>query len=118
VLATGLGGWGVVGGWRMVLLADAGFLIVRNHLRTYRLNWHDVAEFSDGRMSVGEGGVRWALRILLNDGSAVTSQATSRVRAARPSTAEAIAEIARQHGITESLTGRPARRARRPRDHP
>lgn len=50
----------------------------------------------------------WALRILLKDGSAVTSQATARVRAARPSTAEAIVEIARQYGITESLTGHPA----------
>jgi hypothetical protein len=116
VLATGLGAWGVVRGWRIVLLADAGFLIVRNHLRTYRLSWHDVAEFSDGRMSGGQAGVRWALRIVLKDGSAVTSQATARVRAARPSTAEAIAEIARQHGITESLTGHPARRAPRPRD--
>jgi hypothetical protein len=59
--------------------------------------------------------VRWALRIGLKDGSAVTSQATARVRAARPSTAEAIAGIARQHGITESLTGHPAQRAPRPR---
>jgi hypothetical protein len=117
VLATGLAGWGVVRGWRIALLADAGCLTVRNHLRTYRLNWHDVAQFSDGRMSGGQAGLMWALRILLKDGSAVTSQATARVRAARPSTAEAIVEMARQHGITESLTGHPAQRASRPGGH-
>src|SRR5437773_4665152 len=107
----------MVRGWRIALLADAGFLTVRNHLRTFRLNWHDVTQFSDGRMSGGQAGVMWALRILLKDSRAVTSQATARVRAARPSTAEAIVEIARQHGITESLTGHPAQRTPRPRDH-
>ena len=113
VLAAGLGGWGVVRGWRIALLADPEFLTVRNHLRTYRLNWHEVAEFSDGQLSGGQAGVMWALRILLRDGRAVTSQATARVRAARPSTAETIVKIARQHGITESLTGHPGQRASR-----
>lgn len=114
LLVAVLGVWAVVRGWRIALLAGPDLLTVRNHFRTYRLGWHDVAEFSDGRMSGGEAGTMWALRILRNDGRAVTSQATARVRRARPSTAETIVEIARQHGIAESLTGRPARRKPQP----
>ena len=108
VLGTAAGAWAAARGWRIALLAEPDHLIVRNHFRTYRLSWDDIAEFRDGRMSGGQAGVMWALRIRLTDGRTVTSQATGRVRAARPSTAEAIVAIARQHGIAESLTGHPA----------
>lgn len=100
-----LGACGFVRAWCIALIADREFLVVRNFWWTYRIAWHDVAEFKDGSMYAGESSA-WALRISRKNGRVVTSHATARGSVARPATAATIIRIARQHNIPESLTGR------------
>jgi hypothetical protein len=89
--------------WRM----DNHGVTIRNYFRTYRAGWDEVSRFADGAVNTGADGRRWALRVILQDGRAITACGTWRYRPARNETLSAVQQGAGRYGVPADVHGIP-----------
>jgi hypothetical protein len=97
---------------RLGLVLGAAGLVVRNPVRTYRIDWADVTGFTDGGTVVQSGdpfGViekgepRWALKINASQRGPVTAWGLRSNRETR----SLLARLGAAHGVPVNITGLP-----------
>jgi hypothetical protein len=93
--------------WRMGLSMDNHGVTIRNYFRTYRAGWGEVSRFADGAVNTGADGRRWALRVILQDGRAITACGTWKYGPPRNETLSAVQQGAGRYGVPADMHGIP-----------
>ena len=79
--------------------------MVRNYFRTHRFSWTEVSCFDNGTIYKGEEWQKvWGVRVVLQDGKAVTATGTAGALGSRAKMT-AIRHTAKNHGIPVDLAG-------------
>jgi hypothetical protein len=104
--------WAIYRSIRLSVIIDDRGIVVRNFLRTHRLNWPEISCLTDGFSHGGQSvdflgrDVRtsWVLQVVPHAGRPITAQGTMGGGRPSPATLAAIRQAAGRHGIPAELT--------------
>jgi hypothetical protein len=107
IAGLGYGTFAVARAMRMEFRAGPEGVRIRN-ARTRTLPWADVDAFVDAFVPDTQKGVHWALGVKTTEGEVIVAEATAcGKRSARPSTLEALRNVANRYGLDTELDGGP-----------
>ena len=91
--------------WHAGVRLDANGITVWNFWSQRHIAWTVVSHLADGVFTEPNGGVHWALCVVLQDGSTVKANWVINRQLPAPSTLELLRQAAARYGINAELTG-------------